>query len=266
MNGLLTIGEFSRATHLSIKALRHYDGVGLLVPATVDDRTGYRRYSTAQVPTAQLIRRFRDLDMPIDQVRLALDANDRDQRDRVILSHLEQMQHRLEQTQDVVASLRALLAGDTSPPTIDYRRGEPEQGFSVSEASGWEDAEAWLGTAFERLHAELQEAGVESAGPDGALYSTEFFEAHAGEVVAFVPVHDPVTVPGRARLRALPVGAYAVTVHVGPFADIDRAYARLGTFVAERMIGTDGPIRENYLATTGEARTEVCWPVIDPRP
>src|SRR5215211_6104432 len=61
---LLTIGEFSRATHLSIKALRHYDDVGLLRPSEVDRDTGYRLYSTAQVPTAQLIRRFRALEMP----------------------------------------------------------------------------------------------------------------------------------------------------------------------------------------------------------
>ena len=63
MDVLLTIGEFSKMTYLTVKALRHYHDVGLLVPALVDPTTGYRRYTTSQVGTAQAIRRFRDLDM-----------------------------------------------------------------------------------------------------------------------------------------------------------------------------------------------------------
>jgi DNA-binding transcriptional MerR regulator len=70
----LTIGEFSKMTYLSVKALRHYHDVGLLEPAEIDPSSGYRRYGADQVPTAQAIRRFRDLDMPLEQVRLVLQA------------------------------------------------------------------------------------------------------------------------------------------------------------------------------------------------
>jgi DNA-binding transcriptional MerR regulator len=44
----LTVGDFSRATHLSVKTLRHYHQVGLLQPATVNPGTGYRYYSARQ--------------------------------------------------------------------------------------------------------------------------------------------------------------------------------------------------------------------------
>jgi DNA-binding transcriptional MerR regulator len=64
----LTIGEFSRITHLSIKALRRYHQAGLLEPVQVDPQTGYRYYSLPQVPTAQVIHRFRQLGMPERQV------------------------------------------------------------------------------------------------------------------------------------------------------------------------------------------------------
>jgi len=73
MTVLLTIGEFSRMTHLSVKALRHYHDVGLLEPANIDNSSGYRLYAATQVPTAQLIRRFRDLEMPLEDVRSVLD-------------------------------------------------------------------------------------------------------------------------------------------------------------------------------------------------
>jgi DNA-binding transcriptional MerR regulator len=54
------IGDFSRATHLTVKTLRHYHETGLLEPAHIDSQTGYRRYTTDQIPIAQIIRRFRD--------------------------------------------------------------------------------------------------------------------------------------------------------------------------------------------------------------
>jgi DNA-binding transcriptional MerR regulator len=42
MPAALTSGDFSRATHLSVKTLRHHHRVGLLAPADVDADPGYR--------------------------------------------------------------------------------------------------------------------------------------------------------------------------------------------------------------------------------
>src|SRR6201984_1361910 len=61
MSSTLPIGDFSRATHLSVKMLRHYHKLGLLEPIDVDVDSGYRRYAPEQIVTAQVIRRFRDL-------------------------------------------------------------------------------------------------------------------------------------------------------------------------------------------------------------
>ena len=99
MSVLLTIGEFARMTHLSVKALRHYDDVGLRSPAEVDGSSGYRRYATVQVPLAHVIRRFRDLDMPLEEIHVVLNASDVAARDQVIVAHLERMQETLERTQ-----------------------------------------------------------------------------------------------------------------------------------------------------------------------
>ena len=41
----LGIGDFSRMTRLSVIALRHYHEVGLLIPAEIDEQSGYRFYS-----------------------------------------------------------------------------------------------------------------------------------------------------------------------------------------------------------------------------
>src|SRR5689334_2146611 len=121
MSLLLSIGEFSRVTHLSVKALRHYDDIGLLAPAWVDPATGYRSYAVAQVPTAHMIRRLRDLAMPLEDIRAVLAAGNASARDQAILGHLQRMESQLEQTQATVASLRALLEGRATGSTVERR-------------------------------------------------------------------------------------------------------------------------------------------------
>ena len=253
MSALLTIGEFSRVTHLSVKALRHYDEIGLLEPADVDASSGYRRYASVQIPSGHVIRRFRDLDMPLDEIRLVLEAPDVAARDRAIIAHLDRMQKALDETQATVASLKDLLEGRGATLPVELRHVPPTRAIVLRAQVGWDDTERWLRSAFEQLHA----TGATSTGPDGALYSQEFFEAHVGEVVAFVPVGSD-DVRGAVDVETIPAAEVAVIVHRGPFADIDQAYGALGTYVAEQVIGAEGPIREHYL---DDDCTEVAWPV-----
>jgi DNA-binding transcriptional MerR regulator len=263
MSTLLTIGEFSRLTHLSVKALRHYDDVGLLHPAHVETLSGYRRYATSQVPVAQVIRRFRDLDMPLEQIQAVLAAPDVTARDRVIIAHLERMEQMLEATQATVASLRQLLDGGEPMLPIEYRSMPATPALAIRDQVDWNDAEGWLAEAFDDLHQTLGSTANPATGPDAALYGSEFFERHVGEVVAFVAVEGGGVLGGRVEVVDLPAADYAVTVHHGSLTDLDQAYGALGSFVSERMIGADGPILERYVAADDPAalRTEVCWPI-----
>ena len=257
MPRLLSIGEFSRTTHLSIKALRHYHDVGLLEPADVDTDSGYRLYATSQVPVAHVIRRLRDLDMPIQDVRAFLDASSPADRDAAVVAHLERMEEQLEATRAVVSSLRSLLERADSEPSVEMRSIATFTALTAREVVEWDETEAWLTEALEALDESLTSPGLTRSGPDGALYSPEFFESHVGEVVAFIPVEPP---PGDAapELGEVPGGEFAVAKHHGAFDDLDRTYGLLGTFVTERGIGAFGPIREHYV---DETTTEVCWPL-----
>jgi DNA-binding transcriptional MerR regulator len=254
-------------THLTVKALRHYDDVGLLRPADVDHATGYRLYATAQVPAARAIRRFRELDMPIEDIRAILNADRPAESDAVILRHLEQMRMRLEQTQSTIASLHSLLEGRNTEVPIEERTTESCEVIAIRERVPWDATEEWLADAFADLHRVASDNGLTIAGVDGALYTEEFFEVHEGDVIAFLRAGRLPGRIGRVDRLELRARRYAVTVHEGPFGEIDRAYAALGTFVTERAIGDVGPIRENYVVTAADTPdadehvTEVCWPI-----
>jgi DNA-binding transcriptional MerR regulator len=260
MTASVSIGEFSRLTHLTVKTLRHYHELGLLVPAQVDRHTGYRRYGTGQVHDALLIGRLRGLDLPLAEIGRLLAAPDPAERDAVLAEHLRRMERELDRTRAVVASLRELLA-PTPALTVQYRTLPELTAVALGGRVRRGDIEAWCTAAFRRLHAAL--GAARPAGPAGATYTDEFFTEGIGEVVAFVPVRPDA--PGRPV--RLPGGRFAVTVHAGPYAELDRCYAALGAHVAEHATAVPGPIREVYLTPPERAeepsalRTQVCWPV-----
>lgn len=96
---LLPIGRFARVTGLTIRALRHYHEVGLLEPARVDADTGYRLYALEQAEDAELIRRLRELGLPLGEIRAILagaDALDR------LRAHRDRLAARIEELDRVV--------------------------------------------------------------------------------------------------------------------------------------------------------------------
>src|SRR3954453_5759955 len=93
---LLPIGMFSRASALSIKALRAYHDAGILVPARVDRQSGYRSYTVDQLADAAIIVRLRALDLPLEQVRNVLRTRDPEFTRDVLATHQMEMQDRLE--------------------------------------------------------------------------------------------------------------------------------------------------------------------------
>src|SRR5882757_7842721 len=121
----LAIGEFSRITHLSIKTLRRYHEAGVLEPAHVDRQTGYRYYDLDQVPTAQVIHRFRELGMPVREVGELVAVTEPDLRAALIAQHLERLEIRLDQTRAAVVSLRRLLEPSPAPLLVHHRRTAP---------------------------------------------------------------------------------------------------------------------------------------------
>jgi DNA-binding transcriptional MerR regulator len=266
MSVLVSIGDFSRMTHLSIKALRFYHDQGLLEPARIDPASGYRFYEPAQVPVAQVIRRFRDLDMPLDQVKAILQAPDLETRTKEIISHLTAMEAKLAAMQMSVASLRALLEGSAVRPAVEFRSIPAAPALAVRATVTVEESWAWGAGAFEEIYGRIAQAGLSPAGPGGALFPAGFFELEKAELTAFVPVNEVPRTDGRVQSLTIPGIEAAVMLHSGPIGDIDQTYGELGTVVAERAIGVDGPIREYYLALFDEPdpsrqRTEICWPV-----
>jgi len=260
----LTIGEFATLTHLSVRTLRRYHEAGLLEPAQVDPHTGYRYYATDQIPTAQVIQRLRELDVPLADVGAILSTDDPSKRGELIMEHLDRVEDSLTRARATVLSLRQLLRTDGSDPHVELRSvsartvagiiGEVDHGESLS----------WYAEAMAELDAAFPEH--ERTGPPGGWYANELFTDGHGTMTVYRPVRSP-RASGRIDVITLPAVELAVTIHHGPHDDIDVTYGRLGAWVVKHTLAVNGPVSETYLIgprDTGEAgqwRTEIGWPI-----
>jgi DNA-binding transcriptional MerR regulator len=107
----LSIGRFARLTGLSVGALRHYDDLDLLRPAEVDPFTSYRSYAADQVEVGRAIARLRDLEVPLEEIRAVLGADDPAEQRRRVAGHAARVQARVDRQVRILHVLRQLSQG-----------------------------------------------------------------------------------------------------------------------------------------------------------
>ncbi len=271
MTTTVPVGQFSTLTQLSVKTLRHYHEVDLLAPARVDPQTGYRYYSLDQLPTAQLIRRLRDLKMPIPEVRSVLVATDPAERNRLISAHLDRLETELADTRAAVTSLRTLLDTARARAPISRRHVSALNALAITDTVEPGGLGPWWEGALHELRAFARDEGVIPAGPAGGIFAEEVYQQEPAQALVYLPVAAgfPGTFSsGRIRSLKIPAAELAITTHFGPAADIDLAYADLGSYLAENQLQIGNQIREHYVidhSETAEAarwQTEIGWPIV----
>lgn len=72
---MLKVGEFSQLAQVTVRALHHYDKVGLLHPAHIDVFTSYRYYTVEQLPRLHRIMALKELGLSLEQIGLMIDGD-----------------------------------------------------------------------------------------------------------------------------------------------------------------------------------------------
>lgn len=106
----MNIGQAAKASGVSAKMIRHYEGSGLIQAA---DRamSGYRDYGTREVETLRFIRRARDLNFSTEQIKELLSLwQDRSRASadvkRFALEHVAILEMRMRDLQEMVGTLK----------------------------------------------------------------------------------------------------------------------------------------------------------------
>ncbi|QYM75573.1 MerR family transcriptional regulator [Leucobacter luti] len=162
---MLNIGDFAGITGLSVKALRHYDEKGLLVPDSVDERSGYRRYGEGQVRAGATVRALRAAGLSLPEIA---EAAAQDSAVSAVRAHRDRVLVEREREDRAFAAAEQELRALRVPVSIELRHA-PEQHFvgrplhapsEDPDALTDDDANA----TFAELYGQLVGAGIPLSG------------------------------------------------------------------------------------------------------
>lgn len=254
-----TIGEFARLTRLSVTTLRHYDDLGLLVPDSVNQTTGYRYYGPDQVPVALRLGVLRALDTPLADVARwrsgELELTD------VLTRRRAEIERQRRRHDEALVAIDAIAAG-AFDPTVVVEDLEPQAVAWLSGVVAWDDVEQATRRTLARLSLTLRRAGRRSAPPRGGLFPCDPRDEIT--LTAFSGTDEPEP-PAHVPTMTLPGGRYACATFVGPYALLPLAYRAVLTDLDDRGLAPGDVVREEYLdEVDGLPCTRVCVAAGDP--
>jgi DNA-binding transcriptional MerR regulator len=253
---MFKIGDFSRLTQVSIKALRYYDEIGLLKPAHIDRFTHYRYYTADQLLRLNRILALKDMGLSLDQIGGLIQTDLSAARLRDIL-HEKQAELQRELTEQqarlarVEARLRQIEHEGQAPAYDVVIKNVPAQRVAMVRAVVAHYAEG--GRLFGELFGYFQACGVDLSvtHPWMSLYHDEGYRESDVDVTAAAPVERierPLPDHDRVRVIDLPaVETLLSVIHRGPYQDAGPAYTAMLLAIQAHGYTISGPYRELYL-------------------
>jgi DNA-binding transcriptional MerR regulator len=236
---LLPIGRFARLSRLSVKQLRHYGELGLLPPAHVDERTGYRYYRREQVRRAMAIGLLRSLDVPLAVVGEVLSGAS-----EALAGVRTSLESELERRRRTLSALERVMAEGLPAPPVRLVR---EESLRVASTGGHVAGEGGIGRATSAAIGRL----LETAAPAPPVRLIGLFPLDLDdpiEVRAALVLPGGGRVPAGLELEVLPGGRFACATHVGPYEQIPLTAHALLAWCAEHGCPVSGPVREVYVS------------------
>ena len=251
----MLISDFARLGQVSVRMLRHYDALGLLVPDHVEPASGYRSYSPEQLHLLNRLVALKDLGFTLDQVRSLLadpvGADELRGMLRLRRAELEEEARAVGTRLAAVESrLRMIEKENTMSPdyvvkTLPAVRLVGRRAVVDPEAIG-----RHVGPMFEEVSAALRHV-------DGAL---------ATPIATYAEVDDGMEVAvGYAWGGPPPEGTEALDldeatavcgVHLGEMARIGESWQALHRWVSDNGYHYDGPCRELYVRAESDDQAD----------
>ncbi|HEV8460893.1 MAG TPA: MerR family transcriptional regulator [Gaiellaceae bacterium] len=265
---LLSIGRFAQVTGLTAKALRHYDDLGLLRPAYVDEASGYRWYALEQARDAVAIRRLRGFELSLDEIGAVLQGDDDTLRERLVVQRAR-LEGRAVETARLLDELDRVIQGEEKlvpERLVDYRiEDTPELTIVALEARATlEDAQPLIPEliqmtgAWARAHDGVPGAPLMVCPMDAA----GFLEMQIGW-----PVAGTIEPAEPMKLVTLEAGRAVVHSYVGEFIGLHEAWRLFWQTLRVDGIEPRGVPREHYETSPEEVNdpsehvTRLVWPL-----
>ena len=264
---MLTVGEFSKICHVSVKTLHHYDKIGLLRPEKVDAFSGYRYYGQSQVRRMLLIGRLKRYGFSLEEIKALLECED----SRIFCAKLRRQAEKLRgQRRELELATGELLAHLENME----RTGDPMGYQKNYEIELKQAPDLWVitsrqmmgvkefGNFYSGLYERMAKEHLTPDGVRGAVYYDDEFNPERSDIELMVGIRE------REKAGQLRKGGLcAMTVHKGGYSSLPDAYGALTAWIEEHGYAWDGAPFELYIKTQFDSlapeewETEVYFPV-----
>jgi len=247
---MLSIGELSRVTQLSIKALRLYHEKGILIPNKIDMDSKYRYYHRSAVEKGLIIRQLRELGFTLQEIGdIISSCSDDDQLAVHAAKRLTEVNQKLQETEQLKNRLTAFLEsahqeGNMKHPESVQQVEIEEQIICSIRFKGRYDE---VGSRFSQL---FKSCGRHPSGKPFSLYYDDDYKEEGADIEACVPVKKELHAAGM-DCRKLAGGRAVTLIHRGPYHELGRSYMRLFEYCREYGLDTALPSREQYIKGPG---------------
>ena len=264
---MLSIGNFSKISNVTTKALRYYDEIGLIKPVHINTENGYRYYDASQLETILLINKLKQYSFSLEEISEVLKSRHDDallfsllQRKKqaahkkmnelgCMIEHLEKDIKSMERGIDIMAYLE-----DIKVKLVEV---EPKNIISVKEIISVEDYGKLMGKLFEKVHSE----NLTPAGSPMTIYHDSEFNPASSLMEIAIPVKEVVN-----GIREFCGGLCAMSTLNGPYSELTSIYAKLNEWVEKEGYTIAGAPFEVYITDPAKTQpkdyvTEVYFPV-----
>ena len=267
---LLTIGEFSRLSRISIRMLRHYDEHGVLHPTRVDPWSGYRSYSPDLLRTARRVGQLRDVGLGVAELAACVGALEDSAMLRTVLErHRERLRSEATAVADRLWEVDHLITTLEEPIMSIGITHKTLPSRTVASLRSTIPSYSEEGRLWERLGAGLEAAGARIA-PDAlavTVFHDEGFVEANPDVELQLDVAGPFDPVDDVRYLTVPEQQIATATLHGGYDGVSAVLEAIGRWAGDNDYRFAGPMFNIYVVGPGmepdpaDWVTEVCAPV-----
>jgi effector-binding domain-containing protein len=249
---MFKIGDFSKLSRVSVRALRLYDQMGLLKPIHVDQCTGYRHYSAAQLSRLNRIVAFKDLGFSLEQIGQQLnDGVSSDQMRGMLRLKQAEVQQAIEVEQTRLRLIEARLqqieresSGEGTHYDIVLKQVEAQTVAAIRDVLPTCTQIKYL---YHELDEYIQSQQIEMVGLSQTLWHDADYRIDNVDAEVVIPVNQLFTSNGRVQSYQLPeVKQMACVIHHGSHETLVQAYNALLQWIETNYFQIIGSNREIY--------------------
>lgn len=238
------IGDFSKITKLTVKALRYYDEERILTPSHRDNENMYRYYDENDYQKALLIAALREFGFSISEIKDVLAGY---QNPEDLSYYLEEKKSILESRiarekeliQKITLSIQIRKREDAGMSyKVEIREIAPVMVASIRYRGKYSDVGKYIGKIFQAVK------GDGAGAPFSLYYEAEFKEDDA-DIELCVPTKKLIK-DNSVTARVLPALKAICTTHVGSYEKLSSGYKALYDYANEHGIVMLTPYREIY--------------------